>query len=223
VRPAAALHAGRAAIMTSFDWVVLCIVGLSTLFAFLRGVIRELIALIAWILGIVGAVALTPTLGATLPDVTGQPAVRYIVAFAVIVIAALLLGALIAWPLSKAVRAAGLGFVDRFLGSLFGLARGVALMLAFVLVAGLTPLPRTDWWQNAILVPPLVAAVFALRPHLPVELANRLDYSPGGVAPKVAPAERHADDREAVGFGGGHRVNASAASIVRGPRAGIGG
>jgi membrane protein required for colicin V production len=192
VRPVIALRAGRAAIMTSFDWVVLCIVGLSTLFAFLRGVIRELIALVAWILGIVGALAFTPTLGAVLPDITGQPAVRYIVAFALIVIGALLVGALIAWPLSKAVRAAGLGFVDRFLGSLFGLARGIALMLAFVLVAGLTPVPRSDWWQSAVLVPPLVAAVSALRPHLPVELANRLDYSPGGVPPKVAPVEKHA-------------------------------
>jgi membrane protein required for colicin V production len=152
VRPVIALLAGRAAIMTSFDWVVLCIVGLSTLFAFLRGVIRELIALVAWILGIVGALAFTPTLGAVLPDITGQPAVRYIVAFALIVIGALLVGALIAWPLSKAVRAAGLGFVDRFLGSLFGLARGIALMLAFVLVAGLTPVPRSDWWQSAVLV-----------------------------------------------------------------------
>ena len=134
MRPAIALHAGRTAVMTSFDWVVLCIVGLSTLFAFLRGVIRELIALVAWIVGIVGALAFTPMLGAMLPDITDQPAVRYIVAFTVIIIAALLVGALIAWPLSKAVRAAGLGFVDRFLGSLFGLARGIALVLAFVLV-----------------------------------------------------------------------------------------
>src|SRR5512143_1905366 len=126
MRPAIALQAGRTVIMTSFDCVVLCMVGLSTLFAFLRGVIRELIALVAWIVGIVGALAFTPTLGATLPDITGQPAVRYVVAFALIVIAALLVGALIAWPLSKAVRAAGLGFVDRFLGSVFGLARGIA-------------------------------------------------------------------------------------------------
>lgn len=192
MRPPVALQPGWTAIMTSFDWVVLCIVGLSTLFALLRGVIRELIALVAWIVGLVGAVAFTPTLGAMLPDIAEQPAVRYVVAFALIVIAALLVGALIAWPLSKAVRAAGLGFVDRFLGSLFGLARGIALILAFVLVAGLTPLPRTDWWQRAVLVPPLVAAVFALRQHLPVELANRLDYSPGGVAPKVPPVERHA-------------------------------
>ncbi len=178
--------------MTSFDWVVLFIVGLSTLFAFFRGVIREVIALLAWVLGFIGAVAFTPVVGAMLPDIAGHPSVRYVIAFALILIAALLLGALIAWPLSKAVRAAGLGFVDRFLGSIFGLARGIVLMLVFVVAAGLTGLPRTGWWQRSALVPPLVAGVFALRPHLPPELAGRLDYSPDGARPKVAPAEQQA-------------------------------
>jgi len=176
--------------MTTFDWAVVCIVGLSTLFAFFRGVIRELVALIAWVLGVVCAIAFTPVVGGMLPDIFGHPAIRYVIAFTLILIAALLLGALVAWPLSKAVRAAGLGFVDRFLGSVFGLVRGIVLMLVFVFVAGLTPLPRTPWWQDAALVPPLVAGVYALRPHLPAEIARRLDYSPGGVPPGAAPAEQ---------------------------------
>ena len=94
------------------------------------------------------------------------------------------------WPLSKAVRAAGLGFVDRFLGSIFGLVRGAALVVAFVLVAGLTPLPRTPWWQSSALVPPLVTGAVALKPYLPAAIARRLDYSPGGVRQKAAPAEQ---------------------------------
>jgi membrane protein required for colicin V production len=175
--------------MTSFDWVVVCIVGLSTLFAFFRGVIRELIALIAWVMGVVGALLFAPIVGSMLPDIPGHPLLRYVIAFALIVIAALLLGALVAWPLSKAVRAAGLGFVDRFLGSIFGFVRGIVFMLAFVFVAGLTPLPRMLWWQSSALVPPLVAGVYALRSHLPAELAGHLDYSPGRVAPKTPPVE----------------------------------
>ena len=176
--------------MTTFALTVLAFVGLSTLLAFFRGVVRELIAVVAWVLGLVGAVAYTPVLGALLPQITGYPAVPYIVAFALIVIGALLLGALIAWPLSKAVRAAGLGFVDRFLGSIFGLVRGIAFMIAFVIVAGLTPLPRTAWWQKSALVPPLVAAVVGLKPHLPAELTRRLDYSPGAARPDGAPASQ---------------------------------
>jgi len=129
------------------------------LLAFFRGVVRELIAVVAWVLGFVGAIAFTPALGTMLPAIPGYPGVPYLIAFALIVIGALLLGALIAWPLTKAVRAAGLGFVDRFLGSIFGLVRGLALVLAFVIVAGLTPLPHTAWWERSALVPPLVAGV----------------------------------------------------------------
>jgi membrane protein required for colicin V production len=178
--------------MTTFDWTVLLVVALSTLVAFFRGVVRELIALIAWVLGFIGAIMYTPALGAMLPEIPGYPSVRYIIAFALILIAALLAGALIAWPLTRAIHAAGLGFVDRFLGSIFGAVRGAAFVLAFVLVAGLTPLPRTAWWQSSALVPPLVAGVLALRPYLPAGLMARLDYSPAGSRPGVMPVEHPA-------------------------------
>jgi len=97
--------------MTTFDWGVLAVVALSTLFAFVRGVIRELIALIAWVLGIVAALVYAPALAAVLPGFGAHAALRYVIAFALLLIAALLAGALVAWPLSKVVRAAGLGFV----------------------------------------------------------------------------------------------------------------
>jgi membrane protein required for colicin V production len=169
--------------MTAFDLVVLVVIALSTLFAFVRGVIRELIALIAWVAGFVAAFAFTPLVGSWIPEF-GHPSVRYIIAFALILIGALLLGALIAWPLAKAVRAAGLGFVDRFLGSIFGVARGLLLVVAFVLIAGLTALPRADWWQNSALAPPFVVAALALSPWLPRQWAERLDYSREGVRPR---------------------------------------
>jgi len=101
--------------MTTFDWMVVAVVTLSTLFAFVRGVIRELIALIAWVLGVIAALLYAPALAAMLPGLDGHVVLRYVIAFALVLIAALLAGALVAWPLSKAVRAAGLGFVDRFL------------------------------------------------------------------------------------------------------------
>lgn len=172
--------------MTSFDWIVVAVVVLSTLFAFFRGLIRELIALIAWVLGLIAAVTLTPDLATWLPEVVSNPAIRYLIAFTLIIVAALIAGALIAWPLSRIVRAAGLGFVDRFLGSIFGLARGVLVVVALVLLAGLTAVPRSDWWQNSALAAPLTVAALALTQYLPHDWAKRLDYSRGGHAPRKA-------------------------------------
>jgi membrane protein required for colicin V production len=78
------------------------------------------------------------------------------------------------------IRKSGLGFVDRFLGGIFGAARGMVVVLAFVLIAGLTALPRQDWWQNAALAPALAAAAMAASPWLPEAWAQKLDYSREG-------------------------------------------
>ena len=168
--------------MTPFDLAILATILLSTLFAFIRGVVRELIALVSWVVGFVAALALAPTVGSWIPEIPGYPAVRYLIGFAAILIAALVVGAIIAAPLARVIHAAGLGFVDRFLGSIFGVARGLLVILGFVLVAGLTALPRADWWQNSALAPPFVVGALALKPWLPERWAERLDYSRGGAS-----------------------------------------
>jgi membrane protein required for colicin V production len=178
--------------MNAFDWSIIFLVILSMLFAFFRGVTRELIALVAWVLGFIAAVALTPLLGGMLPEIGNNPVLRYLLAFVAVFIGCLVLGALIAWPLATVIHKAGLGFVDRFLGAVFGAARGVVLVMSFVLIAGLTNLPRLDWWQNAALAPPLAVTALSLKPWLPPEWSERLDYSREGRAAPVAPAERKA-------------------------------
>jgi membrane protein required for colicin V production len=177
--------------MTVFDGAVIGVVAMSMLIAFVRGVTRELIALLAWVLGFFAAVAFSPLVGAWLPEFGGSPVLRYLIAFVAILIGALFVGALIAWPLSSVIRKSGLGFVDRFLGAMFGIARGMVVVTAFVLVAGITSLPRMDWWQNSALAPPLVVAALSLKPWLPQAWAERLDYSrEGRTLPRAAPADR---------------------------------
>ena len=62
------------------------------LLAFVRGITRELIALLAWVLGFLAAVAFSPLVGAMLPEFGGSPVVRYLVAFVAILLRALLSG-----------------------------------------------------------------------------------------------------------------------------------
>jgi membrane protein required for colicin V production len=178
--------------MNAFDWTIVAVVGMSMLFAFFRGVTRELIALVAWVLGFITAVALTPLLGGMLPEIGNNPVFRYLLAFVAVFIGCLVLGALIAWPLTSVIHKAGLGFVDRFLGAVFGVVRGLVLVMAFVLVAGLTTLPRLNWWQNAALAPPLAVAALSLKPWLPPEWAGRLDFSREGRTAPGSPVERKA-------------------------------
>ena len=68
---------------------------------------------------------------------------------------------------------------------MFGMARGLLLIVGFVLVAGLTTLPRADWWQNSALAPAFITGALALKPWLPERWAERLDYSRDG-APRAS-------------------------------------
>lgn len=162
--------------MTAFDFVVVAIVVLSTLLAFWQGFIRMLASLAAWVVGFLAAIHFSGMVGALLPDFGESPAIRYIVAFAIILIVVLILGALLGALVSHLVQSVGLGFVDRTLGAIAGVARGVVLAVLLVLAAGLTTLPKSDWWQNAFTSPALVAGALSLRPWLPKAWADRLDY-----------------------------------------------
>jgi membrane protein required for colicin V production len=165
--------------MTAFDFLVIGIVGLSTVFAFWRGFIRVTASLVAWVLGVLAAIHFSDVVGPLLPDFGESPAVRFVVAFAIILAAVLIVGALVGFLVSRLLRAAGLGFLDRLLGAIFGVARGILIAVLLVLFAGLTTLPRSDWWQNAQSSPALVAAALSLRPWLPRAWADRLDYGHG--------------------------------------------
>ena len=162
--------------MTVFDYVVIGVVVLSTLLALLRGFMRVVTSLVAWVVGILAAVHLASPVGGMLPDFGGSPAIRYAVAFVVILVVVLFIGALVGYMLARLLHFAGLGFLDRALGAIVGFVRGIAIAVLLVLLAGLTRLPRADWWQNAMLSAPLTTAALSARPWLPKAWADRLDY-----------------------------------------------
>jgi membrane protein required for colicin V production len=162
--------------VTAFDYTVIGIIFLSLVFGFFKGFVRVVVALGAWVVAVIAAVRFSGSLGPLLPDFGESPATRFILAFAIILVAILLLGAVVGWALARLIRAVGLGFVDRTLGAVVGIARGVVIVVLGVLLAGLTTLPRQVWWQNAVLAPPLVTAALSLRPWLPKPLASRLDF-----------------------------------------------
>jgi membrane protein required for colicin V production len=162
--------------MTAFDFVVIGIIGLSTVFAFARGFVRVVISLVAWVIALVAAFQYADVLAAWLPALGAGSRVRYIAAFLLIVAAVVLVGALLGWLLARLVRAVGLGFVDRALGGVLGLARGLLIVVIGVLIAGLTTLPQQDWWRRAMFAPALVDAALSLRPWLPQAWAEQLAF-----------------------------------------------
>lgn len=162
--------------MTAFDYAVLVIIAASILLGAWRGLVSEVLALAAWLAGLAAGYALAPGLASVFDEWLKEPALQYAAAFAVIVVAVLAGVTLLRLALSRLLRAVGLGPLDRFLGAVFGTARGVLVVLLCVLVGGLTPLPQQGWWRHAWLAPPLETAVLAAKPWLPPALAKRIKY-----------------------------------------------
>ncbi len=168
--------------MNWFDLAIVAVVLLSALFAFARGIIREVIALAAWVAGFVAAIAYAGSLAGIFSSLDMPPVARQALAFVLILVVVLIAGALLARVLAGLIRAIGLGFMDRLLGLVFGVARGLIVVVAFAVVAGVTTLPKQDWWQNSTLGEPLAQAALSLKPYLPRAWADRLDFSPAGVS-----------------------------------------
>lgn len=162
--------------MTVFDYAVVAIVAASVLLGVWRGLVSEVLALAAWVAALLTGRELAPGMAPVFSDWLKEPALQYAAAFAVIVVAVLVMVALTRLALSKLLRAIGLGPLDRFLGAVFGVARGVLVVLLCVLVGGLTMLPQQAWWRQAWLAPPLETAVLASKPWLPAAVAKRIRY-----------------------------------------------
>ena len=162
--------------MTGFDYAVLAVVAASVLLGFWRGMVSEVLALAAWVAAFLAARIWAEPASALFAGMVSEPALRYAAGFAAVMVAVLIVFAVGRLLLKLMLRAAGLGFVDRMLGALFGVLRGLLIVLAVVLIAGMTALPRAEWWRQAILAPPLETAVIAAKPWLPVEIAKRIRY-----------------------------------------------
>ena len=159
-----------------FDYVVLAIVGLSVIFSVWRGAIREVFALVAWIAAFFAAQAFAGMLAAYLPDSISNASIRVLSGFVIVFLIVLIVTGVVAILLSKVVRAVGLGPVDRGIGAIFGLLRGMLVVLVLVLLCGLTSAPRHQVWRDAMLSPPLEAMAVSVRPMLPEDLSRRISY-----------------------------------------------
>lgn len=159
--------------MTGFDYAVLAVLAISALMGAWRGIVGEVLALAAWVVGFLAARQWAEPVGQLFPvDV----ALRFVLGFAVVLLGVLLAFALARLVMRLLLKAVGLGVLDRVLGVGFGLLRGVLVVLVAVLLAGLTTLPKTAWWQEAALAPPFETAAIACKPWLPTAMATRIHY-----------------------------------------------
>ena len=162
--------------MTWLDYAVIGVFAASLALGAWRGLVREVLSVLGWIIAFLAANLLAGPLGPAMPQAIPTPELRVAAAYLAVFIGSLIVTSLAGLLLSKIVKAAGLGGLDRLLGAVFGVARGLLIVLAAALLAGLTSAPRQAFWRDSASGPLLAQAAGMLKPLLPQTLAERLRY-----------------------------------------------
>ena len=162
--------------MTIFDYLVLFVLVASVVISTLRGLVKEILSLLGWVVAFVVANAYGAQLAPMLPAMIPGEAVRLMVAFVALFLGVRILMGLLTLAVDALVQAAGLNLADRGLGGLFGLARGIVIVLFGVILCGMTSIPQQDFWRNALLSPMAETGARTVKPFLPAALAQHVQF-----------------------------------------------
>ncbi|HLH09422.1 MAG TPA: CvpA family protein [Terriglobales bacterium] len=184
--------------MSLADWLIVAAIVLSCAQAAAQGFFTEAFALAGTVVGFLLAAWEYPWISDSLLSSVNPRWVADIVGFFVIFIAVVLLAGIAGRITSWAVREAGLKWMDRFLGAVFGLLRGL-LVVIVVCLATAAFAPGARWLSNSSMAPYFLAVGRAAtwltpgeirsRVHEGIEVLHRAkDQAQDAAKPKPSPA-----------------------------------
>lgn len=140
--------------MNGADYLLIGVLAFSIVLGMVRGFVREAIALLAWLGGLWLAWRYSPVVEPMLDGLIDDPPASTWVARAVIVIAVVITGWMLAALLTYVLRHSSLSImVDRLLGLFFGVLRGMVVIAVFVMLGATVQLDEARWWKQSRLLP----------------------------------------------------------------------
>ena len=136
-----------------------------------RGLVDELMSLAGWVAAFAMAQWLAQDVASWLPvwrDAAAQ--VRYALSFVLVFVLTVFSASLVSWLLRKVIDSAGLKPADRALGGIFGLMRGVLVLMAVAVLVHLLGLHKASWWRESVLTPVVAVLLSGIKPLLPQAL-----------------------------------------------------
>ena len=136
-----------------------------------RGLVHELMSLAGWVAAFVLAQWLADDVTKWLP-VWREAAVqvRYALSFVLVFVVSMFAAAVVSWLLGKLVSTVGMRPVDRSLGGIFGLARGLVVLLVLAVLVHLLGMRQEAWWRESHVTPLLELLLAGIKPVLPPTL-----------------------------------------------------
>lgn len=159
-------------------FAILAVIALSVVVGLFRGFIKEAFSLLVWAAAFMIAWYFGGDVAVLMEDVITLPSARTAMGFTGLFVLVLLLGGLANYLLGKLVESTGLSGTDRLLGGVFGAVRGLALVVAVLLVAGFTPIPADPWWKESPTIQRILPLVEWSAGFLPESIREHLDFEP---------------------------------------------
>ena len=160
------------------DFAIIGIIVLSALISLVRGFAREAISLVTWLVALWVAFRFTAPLSQLFASHVASVSMRLIIAFLILFIATLVLGALINFLLSQLVDRTGLSGTDRMLGVIFGAARGVLMVGVLLLLINMTTFQQDSWYGESAFIPHFQHLVTWLHDVVPKQAGHLLAMMP---------------------------------------------
>ncbi|VVD82793.1 CvpA family protein [Pandoraea fibrosis] len=178
------VHSG---LLTVVDYAAIAILVGSMLLGMLRGLVRELFNLVGWVVAFFVARAFGPTVAHWLPaDLPGGEMTQGALGFLLVLIAVVFGAGIVSALVGRMTDMIGLRPADRGLGMLFGIVRGVLLLMLLMVAAKLTALPQQPVWEHSLVRPWVEAGLDRLMPYLPEPVQHYL-HQPEAAMPSVNP------------------------------------
>ena len=162
--------------MNWVDIVFIAVISLSVIISLFRGLIREVMSLLIWIGSFWVAYNFVDIGANSLTSWIELPSARHLIAFVALFIAALIVGGMINFIVTKLVKKTGLSGTDRFFGMFFGALRGVIAIVAITFFIQATPLSEDPWWQQSKLAPHFSKISEWVRKNMPSEFSNYFSF-----------------------------------------------
>ncbi len=160
--------------MAALDWLCIVVLVCSLVIGAWRGLVFELLSLTSWVVAFFLAQWFAADAAALLPMKDTDPMLQHAVGFVLVFVVAIFACSFVAWLMKKLIDAIGLRPADRALGGLFGLLRGVLVLLVLAAVVSMTTMHEAEWWKAAHSAPILEAALQAIKPLLPTDMGTRI-------------------------------------------------
>jgi len=136
------------------DIAIVAIVAISGLISLIRGFVKEAMSLVIWVAAFAVAMTFKEMVADRLVNFIALASMRQLAAWAGLFVGTLLLGAMVNFLLGKLVSSTGLSGTDRTLGLVFGVFRGLLLVLAIVIILPkAVPVDQDPWWIASSLIP----------------------------------------------------------------------